>query len=426
MKPESTSFSRRNFLRIGTLAIGSLPALNHRGNTAESVLETSASGRTASLHPLLTPSSKFVDVSRGEPRPHSLEGVALEEARLTPETWRCEITADPFVEEPHTKLPASLAKPLTHAAGNALDLPLLLELGKTHGVHFLKAMQCLNIDTPLGQGIWSGVPLCEVLKLCGKMQNVRRIYFLGFYNNDPKQVFKSSVSYTQCMETPPGDLPVFLAYQLNGSPLSLLRGGPVRMIVPWSHGYKSIKWLQHIFVTNDPRNSDTYANGNNDPDSYLKTAAYVDKEIANKKFKEGEPVVLTGQVISGLSGVKRVEYWVRRVEDKQEKLADDAPEILQAEWTPCELEPQPDWSRILHAAVRPQQLLGFDQATGKLLTWPPRYGMCSYSATLRDLKPGLYEVRARAVDLNGFTQPEPRPAQKNGKNAIQVRQFEVV
>ena len=51
------------------------------------------------------------------------------------------------------------------------------------------------------------------------------------------------------------------------------------MIVPWSHGYKSIKWLQHIFVTNDPRNSDTYANGTNDPDSYLKTAAYVDKEI---------------------------------------------------------------------------------------------------------------------------------------------------
>ncbi len=44
---------------------------------------------------------------------------------------------------------------------------------------------------------------------------------------------------------------------------------------------------------------------------------------------------------------------------------------------------------------------------------------------LRGLKPGKYEVRARAVDLNGFAQPEPRPIQKTGKNGIQVRQFEI-
>jgi hypothetical protein len=45
---------------------------------------------------------------------------------------------------------------------------------------------------------------------------------------------------------------------------------------------------------------------------------------------------------------------------------------------------------------------------------------------LRGLKPGKYEVRARAVDLNGFAQPEPRSIQKTGKNGIQVRRFEVV
>jgi hypothetical protein len=52
--------------------------------------------------------------------------------------------------------------------------------------------------------------------------------------------------------------------------------------------------------------------------------------------------------------------------------------------------------------------------------------MCSYSAVLRGLAPGRYEIRARSVDLNDFAQPEPRPAQKSGRNAIQVRRLEIV
>ena len=97
-------------------------------------------------------------------------------------------------------------------------------------------MQCLNIPVPLGQGLWEGVPLREVLRLGGTMRNVRRIYYWGFHNNDPKQLFQSSLSYTQAMETPPGELPAFLAYRLNGEPIPLIRGGPVRMVIPWRRG----------------------------------------------------------------------------------------------------------------------------------------------------------------------------------------------
>ena len=46
--------------------------------------------------------------------------------------------------------------------------------------------------------------------------------------------------------------------------------------------------------------------------------------------------------------------------------------------------------------------------------------------TLRDLKPGAYEFRARTVDLNDFAQPEPRPYPKSGRNEVQVRQFTVL
>ena len=55
--------------------------------------------------------------------------------------------------------------------------------------------------------------------------------------------------------------------------------------------------------------------------------------------------------------------------------------------------------------------------------------MCSsdlWAATLKGLAPGKYALRARAVDLNGFAQPEPRPIQKSGRNSLEVREFEIV
>ena len=57
----------------------------------------------------------------------------------------------------------------------AIDFATVVELGKKHGIKFLKAMQCNNIPLPLGQGLWEGVPLREVLKLVGKVNNVRRV-----------------------------------------------------------------------------------------------------------------------------------------------------------------------------------------------------------------------------------------------------------
>lgn len=373
--------------------------------------------------PFLTPAADFRDVSRGTPRPHTLMGAAREAARLTPETWRLEVTADPFTEAPHTPAAATVAKPLTIAAGTALDLPALLDLGKAHQVHFLKAMQCLNIDTPLGQGLWTGVPLREVLRLCGRMTNVRRVYYRGFHNNDPKQIFQSSVDYTRAMETPPGELPVFLAYRLNGEPITPQRGGPVRMVVPWGYGFKSIKWLQQIWVTNNPRNTDTYAEGNNDPEAVMKTAAFTD--AVPPKLPAGQPLTFAGVVMCGPSGVRRVEFWVRRLEADSPALADDAPELLRAPWAECPLDPQPNWGAVLPPGVRPHDLLGFDRTTGRPAAWPMKYSVAPFTATVRGLAAGRYEFRARAVDLNGFAQPEPRPLQKTGKNAIQVRRFEV-
>lgn len=371
----------------------------------------------AGPHPFLTPAGDFEDVSRGTPNPGTLRGEALTRARLTPETWRLEVTADEtrvdYVQEM-----TSIGRPLT------LDLPTLRELGGKHAVRYIKAMQCLNIPSPLGQGLWEGVPLRDVLRLVGRMNNVRRIFYWGFHNDDPKQMFRSSLTYSQVMETPPGELPVFLAYRLNGEPLPLKRGGPVRMVVPWAHGFKSVKWLQRIVLTNDYKANDTYAEKNNDPESHLKTAAYVN-DVA-KRFAAGQPVSVTGRAIAGWSGLRRVEYWLRPIAGGTGELADNDPAWETASWTQCRLdEPPTNWSGTLPAGVAPRDVLGFDRQTGQPLSWPLRYSMVGWSATISGLAPGHYEVRARSVDLNGFAQPEPRPMLKTGRNPIQVRRFEV-
>ncbi|MEZ0276536.1 MAG: molybdopterin-dependent oxidoreductase [Roseimicrobium sp.] len=429
MKHKSLSgrLTRRDFVRASGLAVSAMA-----GTAATQAQIASAPPKPAPLsvptgttfrHPLLTPAGNFEDVSRGNPKPHTLTGDALVQARLTPDTWRMEIMVDPFTSD-IVKEPASLGKQFTLEAGNALDLPALMELAKKHSVRFLKAMQCLNIASPLGQGLWEGVPLRDVLRLCGSIKNVRRIYYWGFHNNDPKQIFQSSLSYTEAMETPPGDLPPFLAFRLNGEPIPLERGGPVRMVIPWAHGFKSIKWLQRMVVTNDFKANDTYANQNNDPESHLKTAAYMDEAPAT--FAGGQPVHFGGLAMVGLSGLKRVESWLHRVEVGSTPVVQDDETYRAAQWTECALEAPPeDWSQVLPAGVSSKSVLGFNPLTGQPATWPLRYTMVNWSATLSGLKPGTYEFRARAVDLNGFAQPEPRPVPKTGKNAVQMHRFEV-
>ncbi len=401
--------SRRDLLKIGISGMAAGPA------TTVATAVAAAEAQEAE-HDVLTPSGKFFDVARGNPVPHSLRGEALVKARLTPETWRLEIVGEDG---------ANVPKPATIQAGTALDLPMLMKLGKTHGVKFLKAIQCLNIAQPLGQGLWEGVPLRDVLRLVGSVSNVRRIYYWGFHNDDPKQIFQSSLSFTQAMETPPWELPAFLAYRLNGEPLSLERGGPVRMLVPWAHGFKSIKWLHRIVLTNDYRANDTYAEANNDPESHLKTAAYLDS--FPDRIRGDIPVIIQGTVISGLSGLKRVEYWLRRITGNRQDLSENDPAWETAIWQKCRLDSPPtDWSHVFPSGVHASEVWGFDSSSGKPRDWPLRYGMTGWTANVGLLPLGKYEVRARAIDLNGFAQPEPRPNRQTGLNPVEVKYFEVI
>ena len=125
------------------------------------------------VRPFLSHATKdFGTVVRGDPVPATLEGEARAAAGLTEDTWTLSVTADDSIDPPHVKIPAELETPLL------LDLSSLKELGRKHGtVKVVKAMQCLNIDSPLGQGLWEGVPLATVLRAAGRHANIRRVNY---------------------------------------------------------------------------------------------------------------------------------------------------------------------------------------------------------------------------------------------------------
>lgn len=291
-----TQFSRRFFL--GCCAVGAsgtaLPAEKPNSLPLElkPVLDK--------LEPYFTPPDDFRDVSRGNPVPHRLDEATRRKVGLTRETWKLEIVSDP-------DNPAKLIRTFTIKDNTALDFATLIKLAEKHAVRFAKVMTCLNIGCPLGMGIWEGVPLRTILWLTQPRENLRRVFYHGYHNDDSRQLFRSSLPAGRVFEDYDGMPPVILCYKLNGQWLSPERGGPVRVVVPEHYGFKSVKWLTQVTLSNLASANDTYINGNNDIDSPLKTFAAT--LTVPKKVSPNTKVPVTGYAQVGISGLSKVQVW---------------------------------------------------------------------------------------------------------------------
>jgi DMSO/TMAO reductase YedYZ molybdopterin-dependent catalytic subunit len=407
------ALSRRHFLRTGA-------ALTAAGGYLSEYAEAEApapelKGPLEKLESsFFTPQFDFRDVSRGTPVPHSLPPEKLKEVGLTRETWKLEVISDPAQ-------PATLGRQLTIKGGTALDFQGLLELGKKHAVRFAKVMTCLNIGCPLGHGIWEGVPLREVVWLTQPSANLRRVMYHGFHNNDPKQLFRSTLPVGRVLEDPYDLPPIILCYKLNGHWLEPARGGPVRMVVPEGYGFKSVKWLTHVVLTNLAHSNDTYAGGNNDIDSPLKTFAATLSVPSG--IKQGQRIPITGYAQVGISGLSRVQVWIHPEATPWPK---DDPYFSKAPWTDARILPPPEkWGGNLPGGVIPGGTLGFEAKTGRPKTWPMRLGKIHWAAVLAGLPAGKYTLRCRTIDEKGQGQPMPRPFRTSGHCAIDEVKLEI-
>ena len=401
--------TRRFFLSLG--AAGTAALSNSAVAAGPAARDPRLQESIDKLETWLTRPEEFRDVSRGQPLPHSLPEETRRQVGLTRETWQLEVVSD-------SEHPTRMRKPLAKADKTALDFAGLMQLAQTHAVRFAKVMTCLNIGCPLGTGIWEGVPLREVLWKTQPVENLRRVFYYGYHNDDPQQLFRSSLPASRVLEDPFDLPPVILCYKLNGQWLSPERGGPVRVVVPEAYGFKSIKWLTTVVLSNLFHANDTYADGNNDIDSPLKTFAAT--LGAPRDAKAGEPIPITGYAQVGISGLTKVQVWMHKSD--ADFPADDK-YFSQAPWIDAEVLPPPGaWGGGIPEGVIPRSTLGFDDDSGQPKSWPLRLAKVHWAVLLPGVPAGEYTLRCRTIDEKGQAQPLPRPFQKSGHAAIeQVR-----
>ena len=86
---------------------------------------------------------------------------------------------------------------------------------------------------------WIGVPLSHVLDAVGVQPQAR---YVAYFSIDPD--WWDSVDMADALHPQ-----TFLAYGMNGNELPVGNGGPLRMRVPRHLGYKSVKFITHMTVT---------------------------------------------------------------------------------------------------------------------------------------------------------------------------------
>ena len=397
---EHARLTRRYFMGLVT-AGGLLSGAEALAVTQENTKKVKPEKAGARPEPYFTPSMNFRDVSRGKPLPHSLPDEKKREVGLTRDTWRLEVLADP-------DHPAKIGNPLTRATNNALDFAGLLKLGEKQTIRFAKVMTCLNLGCPLGMGLWEGVALRDVVWLAQPEDKLRRVFYHGYHNNDPKQVFRSSLPVGRVLEDPPGLPPVILCYKLNGEWLDSERGGPVRMVVPEDYGFKSVKWLSHLFLTNLATSNDTYADQGNDVDSPMKTFAAT--LSIPRTIKAGEAIAVTGYAQVGISGLSKVQVSLEPATPAK---------TVNNVWKDAELLSAPArWTGLIGETILPGTH-GFD-ATGKPQSWPMRLTNAHWATVLPGVPAGEYTFRCRTIDAQGIAQPLPRPFRNSGHAKIET------
>ncbi|MGH3241406.1 MAG: molybdopterin-dependent oxidoreductase [Spirillospora sp.] len=202
-----------------------------------------------------------------------------------------------------------------------------------------------------GNARWLGVPLAPLLRRAGVRPGADQI------------LSRSSDGMT--LSTPLDSVldgrDALLAVGMNGEPLPIAHGFPVRMVVPGLYGYVSAtKWLVDLKVTRFATDQAYWTERGYTERAPVKTFSRIDVPKPLARLRSG-PVAVAGTAWAQHRGIDAVEWQV-----------DDGP------WRPARLAPVP----------------GIDTWRQWVAEW--------------DALPGSHTLRVRATDKTGTTQPEHR------------------
>jgi DMSO/TMAO reductase YedYZ molybdopterin-dependent catalytic subunit len=236
---------------------------------------------------------------------------------------------------------------------------------------------------------WTGVPLGEVLDRAGVQASAREVVFRGAdrgaAGTDDDIAFDRSLSLPDAR-----DPDVLLAYAMNGEPLPLQHGYPLRLVVPRWYAVASVKWLaeieviEHAFQGHFQGDKYVYEweRGTGvvcEPVTTKRVRALILEPVADDVVEAGE-LVVRGVAWSGAAPIDRVEVMIG-----------DGP---------------------------PQ--------TARLLGTPSASAWQWWELVTRAGDPGWVTIRARATDAAGNVQPDEPEWNRLGYGNNAVQQLSVL
>jgi sulfite oxidase len=226
----------------------------------------------------------------------------------------------------------------------------------------------------IGNAVWRGVALREVLQAAGVGPEVHHVAFLGLdtiHKGREHFPFGGSIPIEKAMSSD-----VLLAYEMNGQPLPPRHGFPLRVIVPGYIGARNVKWLASIILQEAPSTN------------YYQERAYKmfppEIQARNADWTQGQmmgPLPLNSVIFSPTEG----------------EMLQAGPISVQGYAVPGEgqlierVELSSDGGTTWTTATLQEQ--------AQLGTW------CFWEVTV-PLGPGTHQLIVRAWDTSGNTQPE--------------------
>ena len=267
------------------------------------------------------------------------------------------------------RLPAVTVPVTLECAGNGRGL---MSLPSTSGVQWQRGA--------VGNAEWTGTRLANVLERAGLRPSAAHLWMEALDSAGPQvPKFLRSIPRGVALSD------ALLVWEMNGQPIPLLHGGPLRLLVPGWYGMASAKWLTHVHAraTESDNNfmAKGYRFGDGSPVERMQVKSVIATPAEGARVRSGA-VRVAGVAWSGSGGIRQVEVSA----DGQ------------------------SW--------QPARLTGEDHPTA-WRTW---------EIDVPVARPGRYTLRARATDGSGAVQPDAAPSNPGGygNNSIHAVSFDVV
>ena len=171
---------------------------------------------------------------------------------------------DQFFTTQHYGHPAVDPATFRLRVSGLIERPLSLSLDELRGmrrVELVAGFECSGNRRPWqglsGNGRWTGVPLRTVLEQARVRPEAREVVFFGADRGkeevefraqkfEVEQQFGRSLPREKALAPEP-----LLAYAMNGEPLTVHQGFPLRLLVPGWYGVANVKWLSEIHLQED-------------------------------------------------------------------------------------------------------------------------------------------------------------------------------